>query len=141
MPATIAGLLQRTGQQIPASPGAMTRVILQSLALKYRSVLNELREWMPDLPDTLHIVGGGSQNALLNQMTADATGLRIEAGPVEATAAGNALAQLLADGEIASIAEGRELLRRSFQPTVHEPTDSAPWQEKETAFHRVARIS
>lgn len=141
MPATISGLLERTGQQIPASPGAMTRVILQSLALKYRRVLDGLREWMPDLPDTLHIVGGGSQNALLNQMTADATGLRVEAGPVEATAAGNALAQLLADGEITSITEGREILRRSFHPTVHEPTDGAPWQEREAAFHRVARIS
>jgi rhamnulokinase len=139
MPATISRLLERTGQQIPASPGAMTRVIVQSLALKYRQVLGELRAWMPDLPDTLHIVGGGSQNALLNQMTADATGLRVEAGPVEATAAGNALAQLLADGEITSIAEGRELLRRSFQPTSYEPTNSAAWLETEAAFQGVAK--
>lgn len=141
MPATIARIFERTGQQIPASPGAMTRVILQSLALKYRQVVGELREWMPDLPDTLHIVGGGSQNALLNQMTADATGLRVEAGPVEATAAGNAMAQLLADGEITSIAEGRELLRRSFQPTIHEPAGSAAWLEAEAALPRVARSS
>jgi rhamnulokinase len=121
MPAAIAAYLERTGQPATDSPGATARVILQSLARKYGQLVGQLRAWMPDLPDTLHIVGGGSQNALLNQMTADATGLRVEAGPVEATAAGNALAQLLASGEIASLAEGRELLRASFQPQTFEP--------------------
>lgn len=121
MPAAIATVLARSGQPAADSPGVTTRIILQSLAAKYGQLVGQLREWMPDLPDTLHIVGGGSQNALLNQMTADATGLRVEAGPVEATAAGNALAQLLAAGEIASLAEGRELLRASFQPQTFEP--------------------
>jgi len=121
MPAAIAAYLERTGQPAADSPGAMTRIILQSLAAKYGRLVGQLREWMPDLPDTLHIVGGGSQNALLNQMTADATGLRVEAGPVEATAAGNVLAQLIAAGEIASLAEGRALLRASFQPQTFEP--------------------
>jgi len=121
MPAAIATYLERTGQSAADSPAATTRVILQSLATKYGRIVGQLREWMPDLPDTLHIVGGGSQNALLNQMTADATSLRVEAGPIEATAAGNALAQLIAAGEIASLAEGRELLRASFQPQIFEP--------------------
>ncbi len=79
---------KKTRQTAPETPGEFTRVILESLALKYRVLVNQLREWMPDLPDTLHIVGGGSQNVLLNQMTADATGLRVVAGPIEATAAG-----------------------------------------------------
>ena len=137
MPAAITAYLARTGQAVPASPGETTRVILESLALKYRALVAQLRGWMPDLPDTLHIVGGGSQNALLNQMTADATGLRVVAGPVEATAVGNILAQLLAAGEISTLAEGRELVRASFQPEVFEPVDSAIWAEKET---RLAQI-
>jgi rhamnulokinase len=89
---------------------------------------------MPDLPDTLHIVGGGSQNALLNQMTADATGLRVVAGPVEATAAGNILAQLMALGEISSLDQGREVIRNSFQPAIFEPQASELWQEKANQF-------
>lgn len=131
MPAAIAAYLERTGQPAPAAPGETARIILESLALKYRALVTQLRGWMPDLPDTLHIVGGGSQNALLNQMTADATGLRVVAGPVEATAVGNVLAQLLAAGEIGSLAEGRELVRASFQPEEFEPGASAPWAEKE----------
>jgi rhamnulokinase len=137
MPAAIAAYLARTGQPAPTTPGETTRIILESLALKYRALVAQLRGWMPDLPDTLHIVGGGSQNALLNQMTADATGLRVVAGPVEATAVGNVLAQLLAAGEISSLAEGRELVRASFQPEVFEPGDASAWAEKEA---RLAQI-
>ncbi len=121
MPATIQAALRESGQPAPESPGALTRVIIQSLAAKYREVLANLRALTGSTSPTLHIVGGGSQNALLNQMTADATGLRVEAGPIEATVAGNALAQMLAAGDIASLAEGRALIRRSFAPTVFEP--------------------
>jgi rhamnulokinase len=134
MPAVIAEYLTKTGQAVPSTPGQTARIILQSLALKYREVVTHLRRIMPDMPDTLHIVGGGSQNALLNQMTADATGLRVEAGPVEATAAGNVLAQLMAAGEISSLEEGRELLRASFEPTVFEPKNTADWTEKQERF-------
>jgi len=140
MPAVIADFLTKTGQAVPSTPGQTARIILQSLALKYREVVTHLRRIMPDMPDTLHIVGGGSQNALLNQMTADATGLRVEAGPVEATAAGNVLAQLMAAGEIGSMEEGRELLRASFEPTVFEPTNSANWQEKEERFAALSAV-
>ena len=96
-----------------------------------------VRDWMPDLPDTLHIVGGGSQNALLNQMAADATGLRVVAGPVEATAIGNILAQLMAAGEISSLEQGREIVRASFEPQVFEPQNSAPWGEKAARFEKL----
>lgn len=130
MPAAIAAYAARTGQKIPASPGEFVRAILESLALKYRLLVDQLRDWMPDLPDTLHIVGGGSQNALLNQMAADATGLRVVAGPVEATAAGNVLAQLMAVGEISSLAEGRAIVRASFAPQVYEPGSADAWTER-----------
>jgi len=134
MPAAITAYAAKTGQSAPASPGAFARAILESLALRYRGLVHQLRAWMPDLPDTLHIVGGGSQNALLNQMTADATGLRVVAGPVEATAAGNILAQLMATGEISSLEQGREIICASFDPEVFEPQASAAWEEKGGRF-------
>lgn len=124
MPAAIAAWLGRDGHPAPASREETAAIVLRSLALRYRDRVETLREWMSDLPDTLHVVGGGSQNALLNQMTADATGLRVEAGPVEATAAGNILAQMIADREISSLDEGRGIVRRSFEPRVFEPGKS-----------------
>jgi rhamnulokinase len=130
MPAAIRAYAEQTGQSAPSSPAEFVSVILESLALKYRSVLGQMKNLMPDLPDTLHIVGGGCQNTLLNQMAADATGLRVMAGPVEATAAGNIVAQLIASGEIASIEEGRAIISSSFQPKVYEPAASSPWLDK-----------
>ncbi|MEI6338602.1 MAG: FGGY-family carbohydrate kinase, partial [Verrucomicrobiota bacterium] len=137
MPAAITAFAEKTGQPAPASPGEFARAILESLALRYRGIVTQLRTWMPDLPDTLHIVGGGSQNALLNQMAADATGLRVVAGPVEATAAGNILAQLMATGEISSLEQGREIIRASFEPEIFEPNASAEWDEKAGRFEGI----
>ncbi len=137
MPEAIRDFAKRTGQIVPRTPDETTRIILESLALRYRGLVQQLREWMPDLPDTLHVVGGGSQNALLNQMTADATGLRVMAGPVEATAAGNILAQLMATGEISSLEEGREIVSASFEPTVFEPVKGSVWDDKAAEFERV----
>ncbi len=141
MPAAIRSYAARTSQIAPTTPGEFTKVILESLALKYRQLTAQLGALTPDLPDTLHIVGGGSQNALLNQMTADATGLRVVAGPVEATAAGNILAQLLAAGEISSLEEGREILRTSFEPQVHEPADAGIWTEKAAQFAAISPVA
>jgi rhamnulokinase len=141
MPEAIIAYLERTGQESPSSMGDITRVILQSLAIKYREVIEDLRGLTSSLPETIHVVGGGSQNDLLNQMTADATGLCVEAGPVEATAAGNILAQLMAAGEIDSLAQGRELLRRSFEPRVFEPQDFPIWEETAAHFHELASRS
>lgn len=121
MPAVIAAWLEREGHRAPASREETTAIVLRSLALRYGDLVTALRGWTPDLPDTLHVVGGGSQNALLNQMTANATGLHVEAGPVEATAAGNILVQMIADREIASLDEGRAIVRRSFEPRIFEP--------------------
>lgn len=134
MPAALSAFAEATGQRPPASRAETTRAILQSLALRYREMVGRLRSWMPDLPDTLHIVGGGSQNDLLNQMAADATGLRVMAGPVEATALGNILAQLLAIGEISSLAEGRAIVRASIEPRVFEPRSGTDWEEKAGRF-------
>ena len=134
MPAVIRSWIENSGQAVPANDAELIRTILESLALKYRWKLRQLAELVPELPDTLQIVGGGCLNRLLNQMTANATGLRVEAGPVEATAAGNAIAQMMADGEIISLAEGRAILRTSFTLETHEPTDRSEWDAKAERF-------
>ena len=90
--------------------------------------------------DTLHIVGGGGQNLLLNQFTANAVGRPVVVGPVEATAAGNILMQLVAAGEISSLAEGREIIQRSFEPTTYLPEDTDVWEEAYQRFKGVSRL-
>lgn len=137
MPQVIASWLERHGQIVPTSLGGMTRLIIESLALKYRTCLFQMKSWMPDFPDTLHIVGGGSRNALLNQMTADATGLRVLAGPSEATAAGNIAAQMIACGEISSLGEARRIIKNSFEIAEFFPQDRAPWDEKAARFEKL----
>ncbi len=134
MPSAIALWLQNRGQKPPQTRAGMTRVILESLALKYRLCVSQMKSRMPDFPDTLHIVGGGSRNALLNQMTADATGLRVLAGPAEASAAGNVVAQMIACGEIASLTEARRLVADSFEVAEFLPKDRAPWDDKAARF-------
>jgi len=139
MPSAIRSWIANSGQKVPESDAGLVRTILESLALKYRSKLRGLAGLVPELPDTLQIAGGGCQNRLLNQMAADATGLRVEAGPVEATAAGNAIAQLMAAGEIDSLAQGRALLRESFEPVAHEPASAADWDAKAAAFEKLTQ--
>src|SRR5579872_757004 len=105
MPAAIATYCRRTEQPEPDSPAAFTRGILESLALKYRVVLEAIEELVGTRFAELQIVGGGSRNRLLNQFTADATGRRVIAGPVEATALGNVAMQMLATGAVSTLAE------------------------------------
>ena len=137
MPKAILDWIKKTNQPAPTSKAEMIRIILESLAVKYSLMIHRLKSMIPDLPDTLQVVGGGCRNALLNQMTADATGLRVEAGPVEATASGNIIAQLIATGEIKSLAEGREILRNSCNPQIHEPVRSVTWSEKAQRFLQI----
>ncbi|MGA2070570.1 MAG: FGGY-family carbohydrate kinase [Sedimentisphaerales bacterium] len=95
----------------------MTRIILENLARKYAETTKQLEDVTGTRLDRLHVVGGGSQNALLNQLTADATGKIITAGPVEATELGNILMQAKATGLIAALSGARALVRRSFVPS------------------------
>jgi len=103
-----------TSQPVPGDTGAVCRVILYSLAVRYREVLQTLEDLSGQTIDVIHIVGGGSRNRLLNQLTADVTGRRVVAGPTEATAAGNALVQALGGGQLGSLDELRDVVRRSF---------------------------
>lgn len=137
MPTRIREFCKQHGEPIPASIGAMSRCIFESLALKYRYVLELLIMLTGRQVDVLHIVGGGSQNALLCQMTADATGRTVLAGPVEATALGNALTQLIALGSLRSVEEGRRLIRDSFPLRVYEPEQTAAWT---SAYGRFSKL-
>jgi len=129
MPARIREFCVRTGQQPPEDRGTIARLIFESLACKYRWTLEKLEELAGRRLDTLHIVGGGSQNRLLNQFTADAIGRPVVTGPVEATAAGNALMQLLALGAIGSLEEGREVIRHSFGTETFSPRETSRWDD------------
>jgi len=118
-----------TGQPVPQMDGEVVRCILESLALEYRWGTEKLRELSGRSLPIIHIIGGGSRNCLLNQLTADATNCEVIAGPVEAAAIGNILLQAIALGELSSLQEGRALVRRSFEVTVYQPINSLPWDE------------
>jgi len=128
MVAEICAAARESGQPVPNTRGAVVRTVLESLALRYASVLSELEELTGRRVSRLHIVGGGAHNALLCQWTANAIGRPVWAGPVEATAVGNLLVQWIAAGEIADLAQGRDIVRRSFAVTVYEPRESAVWR-------------
>ena len=104
----------KTDQAIPAGPGAYARAVLESLAFKYRRVIDDLERLAGRKIEQVRIIGGGSRNRLLNQFTAEATGRRVLAGPVEATALGNIAIQMLATGAVASLQEARAVIERSF---------------------------
>ena len=129
MPARIRSFCRLTEQHEPKSQGAILRCALESIALKYRWVLERLEEMLERRLEPLHIVGGGTQNRLLSQFTADAVNRQVITGPVEATASGNILMQMLALGHIGSIDEGRGLVRRSFDLCLFEPGKRDGWDE------------
>jgi rhamnulokinase len=124
MPGKIVAHCRRSGQKVPGTPGEYTRLILESLAASYAKVVRMMEELTGKKFKTLHIVGGGSQNNLLNQLAADATGMTVLAGPVEATALGNILTQAIATGALPSIAAGRALVARSLGARPFEPRKS-----------------
>jgi rhamnulokinase len=134
MPTAIAAYCRRTGQPAPQGPGPLTRCILESLALKYRYVLDLLRPLHPRAITRLHVIGGGARNRLLCQLTSEATALPVLAGPVEATAIGNLLLQALALGKLSSHRDLRHVVRESFPLERHEPQDPDRWREPYERF-------
>ncbi len=129
MPGRIQAYCQETGQPVPESRGEILRCALESVALEYRRVADTLSHLVGAPLETVHIVGGGSQNRLLNQFTADATGRHASTGPVEATAIGNILVQAMALGHISSLREGRDIVRRSSEMQAYEPRDTGRWNQ------------
>jgi len=141
MTAAIDTCCRRNGQPVPDSPGAYTRAILESLALKYRVVLEQLGTVCGQPFTELRIFGGGCRNAMLNQFTADASGCRVLAGPAEATAIGNIAMQLVGIGAIGSIGEARTLIEQSFPAEVYEPSGKGSWERAYAGFRQLARAA
>ncbi|MFI5675161.1 rhamnulokinase [Streptomyces cellulosae] len=130
MPERIAEACRASGQPVPASPAEITRCILDSLALAHRRAVQDAQRLADHPVDVVYVVGGGTRNALLCQLTADACGLPVVAGPTEAAALGNVLVQARAHGLVGDLAGARELLVRTQPLTRYEPQgDPARWRE------------
>ncbi|MDR2449657.1 MAG: rhamnulokinase [Prevotellaceae bacterium] len=134
MTGAIAAFCERTGQKAPESEACFIRCIFDSLAMKYKYVLNCLQGVAPFPLERLHVIGGGSRNKLLNQMTANATGIPVVAGPGEATAMGNIMMQAKALGHVNSLQEIRDVIRRSVSPEIFYPQHTGRWDEKYRYF-------
>ena len=126
----------RTHQPIPQRPGGYVRTVLESLAFKYRLVLRKLEQLSGKHMEQVWIIGGGSKNRLLNQLTANATGRRVLAGPVEATALGNVAMQILATGGASSLQEVRAIVDRSFHTDIFEPLETDKWDLQVQRFQQ-----
>lgn len=139
MPAAIDAYCRRTRQPVPREPADYVQVVLESLALKYRYVVESLEKLTGETYTEIRVVGGGARNRVLNQFTADAAKCRVTAGPVEATALGNVAMQMVGTGAVGSIAEARALIDRSF-PTEHfEPRDPSAWDAAYRVFQDLQR--
>jgi rhamnulokinase len=137
MPAAIQGYCRETGQPLPDDARAFVRCCFESLALKYGTVLGWLEELTGQRVEVIHIVGGGSRNALLNQFTADACGRPVVAGPVEATVLGNLLVQVRARGELGSLHDMRSVVRASDGISEFVPKNEAAWTKPRARFERL----
>jgi len=123
-----------SGQREPETPGEITRCVKESLALAYRSTLEQIEETAGFTIGSVHILGGGAQSVLLNRFAASALGRPVYAGPVEAAAIGNLCAQFIAAGELSGLAEARRLVRDSFPVTDYVPENTAAWEDAYARF-------
>ncbi len=129
MPRKFADYCRRTGQPLPETDGEYARMAYEGLVLRYREVWGEIERLTGVHRDVLHMVGGATRDAFHCQLVADALGIPVVCGPVEGTAIGNVLAQLVASGDLAGFEEGRALVAASVQPKVYEPKNTAPWDD------------
>lgn len=139
MLAEIRAYCSETGQAIPQSTGEYVQCVLQSLALRYREVLERLEDLTGQHYEGLHMVGGGIQNELLCRYTANAMGRPVWAGPVEASAIGNMLVQFVANGILSSRNEGVELVKRSFPLAWFEPECKEDWDAAYLQYKSVTK--
>lgn len=140
MTEAIQAYCKKTGQEHPQKHSEFVRTIFESLALKYRAVLEMLKSVAPFEIDILHVIGGGSQNALLNQFTANAIGIPVQSGPSEATAIGNIMMQAKASGMVDSLWQMRELISSSIQTTTFLPEQPEVWQEIYAKFKQTCNL-
>ena len=133
----IRAFAERTGQTVPQTVGALNRTIMESLALECAKSVKEIAQMLPKAPDTIHMVGGGIKNDILCRFIANATGIRVVAGPVEATSIGNALMQYVALGEIETLEQARAIVKASYDLKEYLPEAAPTWEE---AYHRYLEI-
>ncbi|MEC0242246.1 rhamnulokinase [Paenibacillus dokdonensis] len=136
MPQRIQEYCRTSGQPVPQSRPEIIRCILESLAFKYRQTLSEIEELTGEHLEHIYMVGGGIQNRLLCQLTANVTGRTVIAGPVEATSIGNLMMQAKAHGEVKNLSEIREVVRQSFPPETYVPEDADQWEERYRQYYR-----
>jgi rhamnulokinase len=141
MVTAIADYCRETGQASPDGPGGYTRAILESLAFKYRFVIDALHELTGSEIEEIQIVGGGSRNRLLNQFTANATGCTVLAGPIEATALGNLALQMVGTGAVDSLDHARRIIERSFPVERFAPTDRDRWDSEYRRFQQYLELT
>ena len=136
MPGKIREYCKKTGQKVPWDTGAVVRAIFESLALRYRWTAEKLEELTGKKYGTINIVGGGTKDELLCRFCANGTGRTVVAGPVEATAIGNIMAQAVAAGEVSGVSEAREIIRNSFETKIYTPDGelSDGWDEAYSRF-------
>lgn len=137
MPRKVREFCSRTNQKVPESKGAVVRCVMESLALKYRLALEGLEKIVGCNIPAIHVVGGGCKNIMLNQFTANATGRPVITGPIEATAVGNLVCQLLALKEVSNLNEARMLVKRSFPTQEYMPVDCGQWDEAYKRFQGI----
>jgi rhamnulokinase len=141
MPEALLRLAERTGQPEMHTPGEFARCIFESLAFRYRQTLEELRQVADKKIERIHIIGGGSQNEVLCQFAACATGLPVIAGPAEGTALGNVMVQAMSQGSIRSLAEIRHIIRNSFEFRKFYPTNCSEWDRHYSRFLEIGHHS
>lgn len=141
MPEKILSFLKETGQEFKTDVGFIISTVLGSLAYTYRKTIEEIEDVTGKKIEILHAVGGGIQNELLTQLTADATGLKVLAGPVEGTVAGNIGVQAIATGAVAGLNEWRKIVSNSFNPVVYEPVNTEYFNKNEANFRKVSEYS
>lgn len=134
MPKFVAQFCEKTGQAAPSNIGQTIRAIAESLALKYRYTIECLEDILGKKIEVIHMVGGGIKDTMVCQFTANATGLPVIAGPIEATSMGNIAAQLMALKEVNSLQEAREIIKASFEPKYYEPEGSEAWDDAYQKF-------
>jgi rhamnulokinase len=137
MPQAIQDYCSRTEQELPETHAEFVRGICESLALKYRTVLDEIRQIRTTPIRKIHVIGGGAKNRLLCQFTASATGLPVYAGPAEATSIGNIMMQSQAHGCIQSLGQMREVIRNSYDVAEYEPEQTKEWEKAYERFRKI----
>ncbi len=137
MPKAIQEYCKNTGQSIPETKGEIARCIYDSLALKYRLTIKQIESLTKKPIEKLHIIGGGANNKMMNQLTADACSIPVYAGPTEATAIGNLMMQAKAVGAVNSLGEIREVIKNSFEVVKYNPSPKLDWDEAYSRFKKL----